>query len=89
MLTLTLKDLFNLMPLWIQKLLKNVFVFPELNTGNCCYKAIQRALGDNCLAVGPILQGLNKPVNDLSRGATVKDIINTIAFTAVFAQKKG
>jgi len=67
----------------------NVFVFPELNTGNCCYKAIQRALGDNCLAVGPILQGLNKPVNDLSRGATVKDIINTIAFTAVFAQKKG
>ena len=67
----------------------NVFVFPELSTGNCCYKAIQRALGDNCLAVGPILQGLNKPVNDLSRGATVKDIINTIAFTAVFAQKKG
>ena len=67
----------------------NVFVFPELNTGNCCYKAIQRALGENCLAVGPILQGLNKPVNDLSRGATVKDIVNTIAFTAVFAQKKG
>ncbi|MBQ3695898.1 MAG: phosphate acetyltransferase [Alphaproteobacteria bacterium] len=67
----------------------NVFVFPELNTGNCCYKAIQRALGDSCLAVGPILQGLNKPVNDLSRGATIKDIINTIAFTAVFAQKKG
>lgn len=67
----------------------NVFVFPELNTGNCCYKAIQRALGDKCLAVGPILQGLNKPVNDLSRGATVKDIVNTIAFTALFAQKKG
>ncbi|MBP5344313.1 MAG: phosphate acetyltransferase [Alphaproteobacteria bacterium] len=67
----------------------NVFVFPELNTGNCCYKAIQRALGDKCLAVGPILQGLNKPVNDLSRGATVKDIINTIAFTALFAQQKG
>ena len=67
----------------------NVLVFPELNTGNCCYKAIQRALGDKCLAIGPILQGLNKPVNDLSRGATVKDIVNTIAFTALFAQQKG
>ena len=66
----------------------NVFVFPELNTGNCCYKAVQRALGDECLAVGPVLQGLNKPVNDLSRGATVQDIINTIAFTAVQAQTK-
>ena len=67
----------------------NVLVFPELNTGNCCYKAVQRALGNKCLAVGPILQGLNKPVNDLSRGATVKDIVNTIAFTALFAQQKG
>ena len=66
----------------------NVFVFPELNTGNCCYKAVQRSLGDECLAVGPVLQGLNKPVNDLSRGATVQDIINTIAFTAVQAQTK-
>ncbi len=66
----------------------NVFVFPDLNTGNCCYKAIQRALGEECLAVGPILQGLNKPVNDLSRGATVPDIINTVAVTALFAQKK-
>ena len=66
----------------------NVFVFPDLNTGNCCYKAVQRALGDECLAVGPVLQGLNKPVNDLSRGATVQDIINTIAFTAVQAQTK-
>ena len=65
----------------------NVFVFPDLNTGNCCYKAIQRSLGDECLAVGPILQGLNKPVNDLSRGATVPDIINTVAVTALFAQK--
>ncbi len=66
----------------------NVFIFPELNTGNCCYKAIQRSVGDECLAVGPILQGLNKPVNDLSRGATVRDIINTVAFTALFAQKE-
>ena len=66
----------------------NVFIFPDLNTGNCCYKAVQRALGDECLAVGPILQGLNKPVNDLSRGATVHDIINTVAFTALFAQNE-
>lgn len=65
----------------------NVFVFPELNTGNCCYKAIQRTNPDS-LAVGPILQGLNKPVNDLSRGCTVPDIINTVAFTALFAQKE-
>lgn len=66
----------------------NVFIFPELNTGNCCYKAVQRSVGEDCLAVGPVLQGLNKPVNDLSRGATVQDIINTIAFTAVQAQTK-
>ena len=66
----------------------NVFIFPDLNTGNCCYKAIQRSLGNECLAVGPILQGLNKSVNDLSRGATVPDIINTVAVTALFAQKE-
>ncbi len=65
----------------------NVFIFPDLNTGNCCYKAVQRA-NDDCLAVGPILQGLKKPVNDLSRGCTVPDIINTVAFTALFAQNK-
>ncbi len=63
----------------------NVFIFPDLNTGNCCYKAVQRASSD-CLAAGPILQGLKKPVNDLSRGCTVSDIINTVAFTALFAQ---
>ena len=63
-----------------------VFIFPDLNTGNCCYKAVQRA-SSGCLAVGPILQGLKKPVNDLSRGCTVPDIINTIALTARFAQK--
>lgn len=63
----------------------NVFIFPDLNTGNCCYKAVQRASSD-CLAAGPILQGLKKPVNDLSRGCTVPDIINTVAFTALFAQ---
>ena len=65
----------------------NVFIFPDLNTGNCCYKAVQQA-NDDCLAVGPILQGLKKPVNDLSRGCTVPDIINTVAFTALFAQNK-
>ena len=64
----------------------NVFIFPDLNTGNCCYKAVQRASRD-CLAIGPILQGLKKPVNDLSRGCTIPDIINTVAFTALFAAK--
>ena len=61
-----------------------VFVFPDLNTGNNTYKAVQRSAG--AVAVGPVLQGLNKPVNDLSRGATVRDIVNTVAITAVQAQ---
>jgi phosphate acetyltransferase len=60
-----------------------VFVFPDLNTGNNTYKAVQRSA--DAVAVGPILQGLNKPVNDLSRGATVADIVNTIAITAIQA----
>jgi phosphate acetyltransferase len=60
-----------------------VFVFPDLNTGNNTYKAVQRETG--ALAIGPILQGLNKPVNDLSRGCTVDDIINTIVITALQA----
>jgi phosphate acetyltransferase len=63
-----------------------VFVFPDLNTGNNTYKAVQRSAG--ALAVGPILQGLNKPVNDLSRGALVRDIVNTVAITAIQAQKR-
>ena len=58
-----------------------VFVFPDLNTGNNTYKAVQRSAG--AVAVGPVLQGLRKPVNDLSRGATVTDIVNTIAITAI------
>ena len=61
-----------------------VFIFPDLNTGNNTYKAVQRSAG--AVAVGPILQGLNKPVNDLSRGATVRDIVNTVAITAIQAQ---
>ena len=59
----------------------DVFVFPDLNCGNICYKAVQRAGG--ALAVGPILQGLRKPVNDLSRGCMVDDIINTILVSAL------
>lgn len=62
-----------------------VFVFPDLDSGNICYKAVQRTA--NAVAIGPILQGLNKPVNDLSRGALVQDIINTIALTAIGAQQ--
>ena len=62
----------------------NVFVFPDLNAGNCCYKAVQQTT-KGCLALGPLLQGLKKPVNDLSRGATIPDIINTVAFTALSA----
>lgn len=58
-----------------------VFVFPDLNSGNITYKAVQRTA--DALAVGPVLQGLNKPVNDLSRGATVPDIVNTVAITAI------
>lgn len=61
----------------------SVFIFPDLNTGNNTYKAVQRSAG--AVAVGPVLQGLNKPVNDLSRGATVEDILNTVAITAVQA----
>ncbi len=61
-----------------------VFIFPDLNTGNNTYKAVQRATKDS-LAIGPILQGLNKPVNDLSRGCTVHDIVNTVAITAIQA----
>jgi phosphate acetyltransferase len=61
-----------------------VFVFPDLNTGNNTYKAVQRSA--RAVAIGPVLQGLNKPVNDLSRGCLVEDIINTVAITAVQAQ---
>ncbi len=61
-----------------------VFIFPDLNTGNNTYKAVQRSAG--AVAIGPVLQGLNKPVNDLSRGCTVTDIVNTVAITAVQAQ---
>ena len=63
-----------------------VFVFPDLNTGNNTYKAVQRSAG--AVAMGPVLQGLNKPINDLSRGALVEDIVNTIAITAIQAQEE-
>ena len=62
-----------------------VFVFPDLNTGNTTYKAVQRSA--NVVSVGPMLQGLRKPVNDLSRGALVDDIVFTIALTAIQAQQ--
>ncbi len=62
----------------------NVFVYPNLSCGNICYKAIQRAAG--AVAIGPILQGLNKPVNDLSRGCLVEDIVNTVLISAIQAQ---
>jgi phosphate acetyltransferase len=61
-----------------------VFIFPDLSSGNNAYKAVQRAA--NAVAIGPVLQGLKKPVNDLSRGALVPDIVNTIAITAIQAQ---
>ena len=60
-----------------------VMIFPDLNAGNICYKAVQRAA--NALAIGPVIQGLNAPVNDLSRGALVEDIVNTVAVTALQA----
>jgi len=60
-----------------------VFIFPDLNTGNNTYKAVQRSA--NAVAIGPILQGLRKPINDLSRGALVQDIVNTVAITAIQA----
>ncbi len=62
-----------------------VFIFPDLNTGNNTYKAVQRSA--NAVAIGPVLQGLNKPVNDLSRGCTVTDIVNTVAITVIQAQE--
>jgi len=63
-----------------------VFIFPDLNTGNNTYKAVQRSAG--AVAIGPVLQGLRKPVNDLSRGCSVADIVNTVAITAIQAQAK-
>jgi phosphate acetyltransferase len=63
----------------------SVLIFPDLNTGNNTYKAVQRETG--ALAIGPMLQGLNKPVNDLSRGCTLDDIFNTVVITAIQAQQ--
>ena len=63
-----------------------VFIFPDLNTGNNTYKAVQRSAG--AVAIGPILQGLNKPINDLSRGCLITDIINTVSITAIQAQSQ-
>ena len=63
----------------------SVLIFPDLNTGNNTYKAVQRETG--AIAIGPVLQGLKKPVNDLSRGCTVTDIINTVVITAIQAQQ--
>jgi phosphate acetyltransferase len=64
-----------------------VFIFPDLNTGNNTYKAVQRTAG--AVAIGPVLQGLKKPVNDLSRGCSVTDIANTVIITAIQAQARG
>ncbi len=64
-----------------------VFIFPDLNTGNNTYKAVQRSA--DAVAIGPVMQGLKKPVNDLSRGCTVTDIVNTVAITAIQAQRNG
>lgn len=58
-----------------------VFIFPDLNTGNTTYKAVQRSA--DLISIGPMLQGMRKPVNDLSRGALVDDIVYTIALTAI------
>jgi phosphate acetyltransferase len=63
-----------------------VFIFPDLNTGNNTYKAVQRSAG--AVAIGPVIQGLNQPVNDLSRGCLIPDIINTVAITAIQAQSE-
>ena len=62
-----------------------VFVFPDLNTGNTTYKAVQRSA--HVISIGPMLQGLRKPVNDLSRGALIDDIVYTIALTAIQAEQ--
>jgi phosphate acetyltransferase len=62
-----------------------VYIFPDLDAGNTAYKAVQRSA--NVPAIGPIMQGLRKPANDLSRGATVTDIVYTIAITAIQAQQ--
>jgi phosphate acetyltransferase len=62
-----------------------VFIFPDLDTGNVAYKAVQRSAG--VVAIGPVLQGLRKPINDLSRGCSVPDIVNTVAITAIQAQE--
>jgi len=64
----------------------SVLIFPDLNTGNNTYKAVQRETG--AFAIGPMLQGLNKPINDLSRGCTVNDIFNTVIITAIQAQQE-
>ena len=62
-----------------------MFIFPDLNSGNNTYKAVQRAA--KAIAIGPVMQGLRKPVNDLSRGCSIPDIINTVAITAIQAQR--